>query len=486
MRLHRYVGILLVLSSFSFANIPLHSRGKRSSGVLPISTRSAQARKMFQRGVAKMEYLRRSEALESLRAAVKADPKFVQAHILISHLTRDAQEQQASLQKAEQFVSAVTPGEKLLVTWLAGVQEEKEVPAIAAMNDLLAQYPKDKWLQFLAGRWLLNQGRYSQAIMILQRAVTLDANYPAAWNELAYAYAWSGDFDRAFSAMDRYVALQPDEPNPHDSYGEVLRLAGKFDAALEQYRTSIHIDPHFGSEAGVADTLAIMGKEEEAREEYERAIVFAPGETERIEYELQSALTWVRENNRRSAEHALREVAKHAHKAGCAQLEAESRRVLAIYDPDFKNSLKQLDAAQATIEEHPLSRTNHDEELARILRVQALRAAESQAPDIADTALRQLEKMAANSRNQEIQRSFHGARGAVLVAQTKYAEAVPELEEDAEDPISIRLLWRAYSSSGATAQAQLIADKLANFNIPSFEQALVVPQFRASMVSQAH
>src|SRR5205823_13710700 len=194
--------------------------------------------------------------------------------------------QQASLAQAEEFLGSVTPGEKLLVTWLGGVQEEKEVPAIAAMNDLLAQYPKDKWLQFLAGRWLLNQDRYEQSIMILQRAVTIDADYPAAWNELAYAYAWSGNFDKAFSAMDRYVGLQPDEPNPHDSYGEILRLAGKFDAALEQYRISIRLDPHFGSEAGVADTLAVMGKEEEAREEYDRAIVFAGGETERVEFEL--------------------------------------------------------------------------------------------------------------------------------------------------------------------------------------------------------
>ncbi len=485
MRLYWLVGIL-VLSQFSFAATKSHSRVNQADGILPVTTHSAQARKMFEHGVEKMEYLRRAEALESLRAAVKADPKFVQAHILISHLSRDAGEQQTSLARAEEFVGEVTPGERLLVTWLGGVQEEKEVPAIAAMNDLLTQYPKDKWLQFLAGRWLLNQGRYEQSIMILQRAVSIDADYPAAWNELAYAYAWSGNFDKAFSAMDRYVALAPDEPNPHDSYGEILRLAGKFDAALDQYRASIRVDPGFGSEAGVADTLAVMGKEEEAREEYERAIVFAGGETEKIEYELQSALSWVRENNRRQAEHALREVAKHAHRAGSSRLEAEAHRVLAIVEPDFKDSMKQLEAAKAALDDHPSSASDHDEELARILRVQALRASEAQSADIANAAVQQLEKMAASNRNQVIQRSFHGATGAVLVAQGKYAEAVPELQEDSEDPISMRLLWRAYSSTGANGQAQMMADKLANFNIPSFEQALVVPQFRASMVSQAH
>ena len=486
MRLRWYVGCFLVLSQLSFAAVKTQFHGNSSSEMIPVTTNSTQARKALEAGVRQMQYLRRTEALESLRAAVKADPKLAQGFILISHLTRDPQEQQATLEKAKQLAAHASAGEQLLITWLGGIQEEKEVVAIAAMNDLLARYPKDKWLQFLAGRWLLNQGRYEQSIMILQRAVTLDAEYPAAWNELAYAYAWSGDFEKAFSAMDRYVSLEPDQPNPHDSYGEILRLAGKFDAALEQYRASIRIDPTFGSEAGVADTLAVMGKEEDAREEYERAIVFAGGETERIEYELQSALTWIRENNRRAAEHALRDVAKHAHKAGSGRLEAEAHRVLAIYEPDWKESLRQLQAGQTAIDEHSLSLTDHDEEEARLLRVKTLRASESQAPEVAADAVQKLAKMAGNSRSQVIQLSFHGATGAVLVSEGKYAEAIPELEEDSEDPISMRLLWRAYSSSGATGQAQLLADKLANYNVPSFEQALVVPQFRASMVSQAH
>ena len=66
-------------------------------------------------------------------------------------------------------------------------------------------------------------------------------------------------------------------------------MAGKFDAALEQYRISIRIDPNFGSELGVADTYALMGKEQEAREEYDRAIVFANSEGDRVQYELQAA-----------------------------------------------------------------------------------------------------------------------------------------------------------------------------------------------------
>ena len=105
--------------------------------------------------------------------------------------------------------------------------------------------------------------------------------------------------------------------------------------------------------------------------------------------------------------------------------------------------------------------------------------------DSAAKAVSQLEAMAGKSRSQVIQLCYHGAAGATLVAQGKFAEAIPHLQEDSADPLSMRLLWRAYNSTGAAADAQAVAAKLAALNVPTVEQALVVPQFRARLVSQA-
>ena len=478
--------LLAVLSSAGVAySNPAGSAHKNISANLPVTTSSATARRRFEKAMQNLEYLRTADALNELRAATKADPKFAQALMLLSHLTRDPEEQEATRLRAKQLAGRVRPAERLLIRWLAGVQEDNYMPAIAAMNDLLTEYPRDQRLAFLAGGWLVRKERYAQAIMVLERAVTLNPDYPAALNELGYAYAFSGDFEKGFAAMDRYVALQPDQPNPHDSYGEILRLAGKFDAALEQYRISIKIDPNFGSELGVADTYAVMGKEEDARDEYARAIVFAPGESEKVEYELQSAATWIRDNNRKQAEHALREVAKHAHHAGLAVLEAEAQRSLALYEPDYKAAIKHLDAAYQALQEHRgTSRSDLDGEMARLLRVRATRAAEAQATEPAQDAVKKLETMAQNSRSQIVQLSYHAAAGAVLAAQGKYAEAIPHLEEDSSDPLSMRLLWQAYGHTGTTAQADSLGGKLAVLNVPTIEQALVVPQFRASLVGQ--
>jgi len=103
----------------------------------------------------------------------------------------------------------------------------------------------------------------------------------------------------------------------------------------------------------------------------------------------------------------------------------------------------------------------------------------------ASEAVDQLAAMAEKSRSQAIQLSYHGAAGALLMAQGKFADAIPHLEEGTDDPLAMRLLWRAYSSTGASQQAQALATRLAAFNVPTVEQALVVPQFRAGLVSQA-
>jgi tetratricopeptide (TPR) repeat protein len=488
--LRRWCIYLLVFSSlmgFAGAKSKLAQPTQKNAPTkLPVTTSSTQARKSFEKAMREFEQYRIPETLQDLRTATKADPDFAHAFILISRMSTDPAEQAATRKRAKQLAVKVSPGEQLLIRWLACAQENNYLPAISAMNDLLAKYPRDQRLAYLAGDWLMQQQRYEQAVAVLEHAIALFPDYAAALNDLAYGYADTGNFEKAFAAMDRYVALEPDQPNPHDSYGEILRMAGKLDAALEQYRMSIRIDPNFGSEVGIADTYALMGKELEARDEYDRAIVFAPSNGDKVQRELQSAVTWIRENNRKQAERALSDVARHAHSAGLGQLEAETHRILGMYEPDLKAAMKHLQEAQDVLrEEHEISASDREEEQARILRVRATRSSEVEDMDSASNAVKQLETMARISRSEVIQLCYHGAAGALLVAQGKFTEAIPHLEEGTTDPESMRLLWQAYNGTGASSQAQAIASKLAALNLPTVEQALVVPQFRVSLVSQA-
>jgi len=478
--------LLILCASLAAAAEPEGSNSSAKAATLPVTTKSASARHQFERAMVDLEALRRGDALNDLRAAVKRDPNFAQAYILIAHLTHDPEEQASARARAQQLARQTSRGERLLVRWLAGVQENDYVPAISAMNDLLAMYPKDHRTAFLAGRWLIHQHRYAQGIFVLEHAVSLFPDYPAALNELAYAYAYSGKFEKATALMERYIQLEPDQPNPYDSYGEILRMAGQYDAALDQYRMAIRVDPSFGSELGVADTYAVMGREQDAREEYAKALMFATSESDRVEYELQSALTWVREHNHKQVDKSLHEVAKHAHAVGLAKIEAEANRFMAMSAPDFKDSMRHLKAAEHALDEgHVLAKSDREEERARVLAVSARRAAEHHSPDAAKEAVAELARMASQSRSQVIQLAYHAAAGAALFEEGKYSEAISHLQEDGDNPESMLLLWKAYRQTGAQEDAKILGARLAGINDPTVEQAVVVPRFRMVLADQA-
>jgi len=170
-----------------------------------------------------------------------------------------------------------------MVSWISKVQEVDFIGGITAMNDLLEMYPRDKHVIYLAGNWLLLENADDQTQRLMEKALAFDKNFPAALNDLAYVDARNRRFSKALAAMERYVILLPKEPNPQDSYGELLRMSGNFEGALVHYRAALKMDADFvSSQLGLGDTYALMGNQEQARVEYDKAIRFAHTEADRL------------------------------------------------------------------------------------------------------------------------------------------------------------------------------------------------------------
>ena len=309
-----------------------------------------------------------------------------------------------------------------MVAWISKVQEGDFLGGITAMNDMLEMYPHDKHLLYLAGNWLMGENGNDQAQRMMEKALAIDKNFPAALNDLAYVDARNRKFDKAFAAMDRYVALLPKEPNPQDSYGELLRMAGNFEGSLTHYRAALKIDPDFvTSQLGLGDTYALMGNQEQARAEYDKAIRFAHNEADRLTYSMQKAMTYVRDGNYAEAD---KEYCRDRRNRPCQRTglqEAQAYRHLAEYQTDDNVALKHLKLAEEALHHQAtISASDRDEEMSRILRNRAVRAARAGNQPLADKSLHQLEALANGSRNRVIQSSYHGAAGTLLMDQKKY------------------------------------------------------------------
>jgi tetratricopeptide (TPR) repeat protein len=469
--------VSLCLAAPAFA----HHVKKAASTTLPITTTSPKARELYQKGMADYENLYLERCNDEWRAAVKEDPNLAVAWAWIAFNSGNPEEVSAARSHAKALVPRLTAGEQLMVGWIIKVQEGDFIEGISLMNDLLEMYPKDKHLLYLAGNWLMAENGDEQAQRLFEKALAIDKNFPAALNDLAYVDARNRHFDKALAAMNRYVALLPKEPNPQDSYGELLRMAGNFEPSLQHYRAALKLDPDFvTSQLGLGDTYALMGNQEQARAEYDKAIRGAHTEADRLTYSMQKAMTWVRDGKFAEADKDFDEVAETGHGKEQDLQEAQALRHKAEYQADDNLALKYLKSAEeALYHRQTISPLDRQEELSRILRNRVVRAARAGYPPLADKTLQELEAMATGSRNRVIQSSFHGAAGTLLMDQKKYEDAIAHLEEDQDNPFSMELLVQAYYQTSQPEKLHEAEAKLRGTNMPTMEQALVVPAARA-------
>jgi tetratricopeptide (TPR) repeat protein len=473
--------ILCAVSMFLVAPGFAHHVQKGQNATLPITTSSAKARELYLKGMVDYENLYLERCNEDWRAAVKEDPSLAVAWAWIAFNSGSPEEVKAAREKAKELAPKASPGEQLMVSWISKVQDGDFLGGITAMNDMLEMYPHDKHLLYLAGNWLMGENGNDQAQRFMEKALSIDKNFPAALNDLAYVQARNREFDKAFAAMDRYVVMLPKEPNPQDSYGELKRMAGDFESSLAHYRAALKIDPDFiTSQLGLGDTYALMGNQEQARVEYEKAIRFAHTEADRLTYGMQKAMTYVREGKYAEADKDFLEIAETAHSKAQGLQEAQAYRHLAEYQTDDSLSLKNLKSAEEALHHQAaISASDRAEEMSRILRNRAVRAARAGNPQLAEKALHELEAMASGSRNRVIQSSYQGAAGTLLMDEKKYKEAIAHLEEDEDNPFTLELLVQAYYQSEQPEKLHETEAKLRGTNVPTMEQALVVPAARA-------
>jgi tetratricopeptide (TPR) repeat protein len=478
----------LSLSAAAQAVPPHHHEHQkvRAAGpvtVLPVTTTSVKARALYRKGMTDSMNFHLDRGLEQWRAAVKLDPNFALAHLMIAFRSQDPKEARLALERANAAAKSATRGERLFVRWITGIREGNFVSGIAAMNDLLALYPRDKQLLSLAGNWLMVRYSYDRADALCDRALEVDPDYPPALNSAAYAHAQMGEIADAIELMKHYTEVLKDEPNAQDSYAEILRMAGNYDEAIQHYQAALKMAPGF-SIMGLADTYLLKGDEERAREQYLRCNEQAEMSEDKILCRLQFPITYLWEKNYRSADEGYEQAAKWAHEHELGLMEAQAHRMMAMYQEDDATALQHLDRAVAALDDHPsVSKSDREEEMSRILRARVVRALRTEDP-AGSKALQQLQDLAGSNSSEIVQRSYHAALGAVLLEHRNPKEAIDHLREDIKNALSMSLLVTAYEDMGDQPMAAATRKELANLHLPTIDYAIVMAGTRSAKAAR--
>ncbi|MBI3231096.1 MAG: tetratricopeptide repeat protein [Burkholderiales bacterium] len=107
--------------------------------------------------------------------------------------------------------------------------------AMAKVDAVLTQRPRDAQMRFLKGLILTEQNKNAEAITVFTKLTEDYPELPEPHNNLAVLYASSGQYDKARAALEAAIRTNPTYATAHENLGDVYaKLASQaYDKALQ-------------------------------------------------------------------------------------------------------------------------------------------------------------------------------------------------------------------------------------------------------------
>jgi Flp pilus assembly protein TadD len=244
------------------------------SGKLELSTTSEEAKRAFAEGLDAAFSGNAAKARELFRKAREADRTLGLPRIMLALMTEELTDEQRQAEVQEGVEDAFRNSTLELIAALTFrsliTNQEEEVRAL--LRALTALVPGELTFNYWALQVEAATSDPPARIAAIREFIRKHPDFVVAYNDLGYALLQSGDSAGAELAFQEQLRLAPDQPNPHDSYGELLQLRGKLTEAAQHYRKAIELDSSFGaSYVGLAEVEQIRGNGKAARAVLERA-----------------------------------------------------------------------------------------------------------------------------------------------------------------------------------------------------------------------
>jgi len=182
----------------------------------------------------------------ALARAAQLDPQFALPLLSLAELNLNAgrrDEAQAAITAAA--TRQLDPMERGQLALLSANLSQDRGTQAQALQQVAAAAPSQPNVQLFTAGLLYRLRQMAPAVAAIERAAKVDPENGEIWNRLGYAQAYLGRLPAAREALETYQKLEPAEPNPLDSLGEVHYLAGKFKAAADYFQTAYARAPQF-------------------------------------------------------------------------------------------------------------------------------------------------------------------------------------------------------------------------------------------------
>ncbi|MDX6614736.1 MAG: hypothetical protein QOD75_3922 [Blastocatellia bacterium] len=448
-------------------------------GKIPISSASEEAKKEFAFGQSLQDKLLIQDSIQHFDRAIALDPNFALAELNRAATSPTAKEFFAHLNKAVALSEKASPGERLLILATEAGANGNPTRQKEYLDQLVADYPNDERAQFNLGGYHFGQQEFPQAIEHYKKATELNPGFSNAFNLLGYAYRQNEEYGNAEQAFKKYIALIPKDPNPYDSYAELLLKMGRFDESIRQYQKALAVEPNFiNSHFGIAANLMYQGKAALAIAELQKITMKARSDAERRTALFGKTVVYADSGDLAKAlvevdqQYALGEKTGDVPaRAGDLQLKGNILLEMGKYAEaaeSFSRALKMTEESNLSDQiKNNTRRFDHYNRARVALGQKDMATAKSEAMEFW--------KAAEASGNPGQIKLAHELAGMIALEAKDSAQAIEQLQQaNLQNPYNLYRLCVAYRDKGDTAQAAKFCQKAGAVNsLPQINLALV-------------
>jgi tetratricopeptide (TPR) repeat protein len=468
--------VLLLLIAFSAF---MTSCTKADDGKIKLTTTSEDARAKYLVARELIENLRIQEARPILEEAVRIDPNFAMAHLLLSNTATTTDAYLSSLNKAVELVPQVSEGEASVILATEARTLNDPMTELKHLNKLVMDFPTDERAHNLLAVHYYLQKEYRMAIDELNEATRINPNFAPAYNMLGYARMGIQQYPDAEIAFKKYIELIPNDPNPYDSYAELLMKMGRFEESIKTYRTALRISPDFlSSYAGIASNLNYLGRYEDARKELRQMYEVATNNGQRLNALFATSVSYLDEGNVPMAIQTMQDglgivendqdhfqAAQILSGIGIIQIENGRAKDAAM---NFERSLQMVENTQLPTE---LKEEIRRQNLYNMARVAIFNNDITVAQELANQYRLETERTRIGAEEEQANQ----LDGLIALQERRYEVAVKKLEQgDMEDAFTLYCLAQAYEKTGEREKAmKMCQDATILHTVTDFNYALV-------------
>jgi TolB-like protein/Flp pilus assembly protein TadD len=226
-------------------------------------------------------------AIEYCKRALTRDPNYslayvglAQCYVLIGNLYLGPRATFADARRCAERALEIDNSSQAAHTFLGAVHLFHDWNWASAERELKRGAGADAQLASLTlyGFWLAAVGRLPEALDTLQRGQELDPLRAAHRNEVAMAYNWLRQYDRAIAEAQKALDLDPTFPLAYAELGIAYVQQGRMDEAIARLGRALDLGQRHPCVRGTFGyALAAAGKRPEAFKVVEELTMIAPG-----------------------------------------------------------------------------------------------------------------------------------------------------------------------------------------------------------------